>query len=97
MKNKFDIEEVKKMARLSALELTDKELIKFGDQFSAILEYFDLLNEIEMLESDTELFEKNKDHDREDKVFKSPVNPENFSPYLEDRFFKIPKVIEQEK
>ena len=57
MKNKFDIEEVKKMARLSALELTDKELIKFGDQFSAILEYFDLLNEIEMLESDTELFE----------------------------------------
>ncbi len=97
MKNKFDIEEVKKMARLSALELTDKELIKFGDQFSAILEYFDLLNEIEMLESDTEIFEKNKDHDREDKVFKSPVNPENFSPYLEDRFFKIPKVIEQEK
>ena len=97
MKNKFDIEEVKKMARLSALELTDKELIKFGDQFSAILEYFDLLNEIEMLESDTEIFEKNKDHDREDKVFKSSVNPENFSPYLEDRFFKIPKVIEQEK
>ena len=97
MKNKFDINEVKKIARLSALELTDKELIKFGDQFSAILEYFDLLIEIEMLESDTELFEKNKDHDREDKVFKSPVNPENFSPYLEDRFFKIPKVIEQEK
>ena len=97
MKNKFDLEEVKKIARLSALELTDNELIKFGDQFSEILEYFDLLDEIEMLESDVEIFEKDKNHDREDRVFKSPVNPADFSLHFEDRFFKIPKVIEQEK
>ena len=96
MKNKFDIDEVKKIARLSALELTDKELKKFGDQFSEILEYFDLLNEIEIFEADKEISEKNKDYGRKDKVFKSPVNPENFSPYLEDSFFKIPKVIDQE-
>ena len=97
MKNKFDLEEVKKIARLSSLELTDNELKKFGDQFSEILEYFDLLDEIEMLESDEEIFEKDKNHHREDRVFKSPVNPADFSLHFEDRFFKIPKVIEQEK
>ena len=31
---------------------------------------------------------------REDKVVKSPVSPEQFSPYLEKGFFKVPKVID---
>jgi hypothetical protein len=29
-------------------------------------------------------------------MIKSPVSPEQFSPYLEDGFFKVPRVIDQE-
>ena len=31
---------------------------------------------------------------REDKAVKSPISPEQFSPYLEKGFFKVPKVID---
>ena len=43
MTTKFSPEEVKKIARLSSLELTEKETKVFADQFSTILEYFELL------------------------------------------------------
>ena len=97
MKNKFSIEEVRKIARLSALELTEYELKNFVNQFSVILDYFELLKKAEIIESEMDTSENNIHNGREDKVFKSPVSPENFSPYLEGQFFKIPRVIDQEK
>jgi len=97
MKNKFSIEEVRKIARLSALELTEYELKNFVNQFSVILDYFELLKKAEIFESEMDTSESNIHKGREDKVFKSPVSPENFSPYLEGQFFKIPRVIDQEK
>ena len=33
--------------------------------------------------------------DREDKLEESPVAPEQFSAYLENGFFKVPRVIDQ--
>ena len=97
MKNEFSLEEVVKIARLSALELTDKELKNFVIQFSEILNYFELLKTAEIPEIDEENTEKNIFVGREDKFLKSPVAPEHFSPYLEERFFKIPRVIDQGK
>ena len=97
MKNKISIEEVQKMARLSALELTESELKSFVNQFSVILDYFELLKKVEISESELDTPECNINSGREDKVFKSPVSPESFSPYLEGRFFRIPRVIDQDK
>ena len=97
MKSKFSMDEVRKIARLSALELTEYELKNFGKQFSVILDYFEMLKKAEITESDIDKTESNIHKGREDKVFKSPVSPENFSPYLEGKFFKIPRVIGQDK
>ena len=48
MTKKFTPEEVTKIARLSSLELTEKETDKFAEQFSTILGYFQLLKEVEI-------------------------------------------------
>ena len=94
MTTKFTPEEVKKIARLSSLELTEKETELFAEQFSTILEYFELLKEanisVKSLDSDENYLNKG----RKDKVVKSNVSVEQFSPYLEKGFFKVPKVID---
>ena len=97
MKNIFNIEEVSKIARLSLLELTEEELKNFTKQFSVIMDYFELLNKAEITEIKLDYDESNLFVFREDKVVKSSISPEKFSPYLEGLFFKVPRVIEQDK
>ena len=94
MKTKFSPEEVIKIARLSSLELGEKETEVFAKQFSTILEYFELLKEVEIPNVDYDADENHLSNGREDKVLKSPVSPEQFSPNLEKGFFKVPKVID---
>ena len=48
MTTKFSLEEVQKIARLSSLELTEKETEVFAEQFSGIMEYFELLKTAEI-------------------------------------------------
>jgi len=97
MKNSFSTEEVRKIARLSALELTEKELRNFANQFTKILDYFELLETIEIPDIEIGSDDGHLYKNREDKVFHSMVSPEEFSPYLEGQFFKVPKVIDQSK
>ena len=94
MTTKFTPEEVRKIARLSSLELTEKETEVFAEQFSTILEYFELLKEVEISDVSRDAEENHLSKGREDKVVKSSVSPEQFSPYLEKGFFKVPKVID---
>ena len=94
MTTKFTPEDVRKIARLSSLELTEKETKVFAKQFSTILEYFELLKEVEISDVNCDADENHLSNGREDKVVKSPVYPEQFSPYLEKGFFKVPKVID---
>ena len=96
MITKITPEEVRKIARLSLLELTEKETEIFAEQFSTILEYFELLKEVEITDVNCDADESHLSNGREDKVVKSPVSPEQFSPYLEEGFFKVPKVIDPE-
>ncbi len=97
MKTSFKIEEVHKMARLSSLALTEKEAKVFAKQFAVILDYFELLKTAEIPEIETDSDESYLVSGREDKVMKSKVSPEQFSPYLEDGFFKVPRVIDHGK
>ena len=94
MTTKFTPEEVRKIARLSSLELTEKETEVFAEQFSTILKYFELLKEVEISDVNCDADENHLSNGREDKVLKSHVSPEQFSPYLEKGFFKVPKVID---
>jgi aspartyl/glutamyl-tRNA(Asn/Gln) amidotransferase C subunit len=95
MTTSFSTEEVRKIARLSSLELTVKETEVFAEQFSGILDYFELLKTADISETSTEADESHLCGIREDKMEKSPVSPEQFSVYLENGFFKVPRVIDQ--
>jgi aspartyl-tRNA(Asn)/glutamyl-tRNA(Gln) amidotransferase subunit C len=95
MTTSFSTEEVRKIARLSSLELTDKETEVFAKQFSVILDYFELLKTADIPVSATEADESHLRGVREDKMEESPVAPEQFSAYLENGFFKVPRVIDQ--
>ena len=94
MTTRFTPEEVRKIAQLSSLELTEQETEVFAEQFSTILEYFELLKEVEISDVHCDADEKHLSKGREDKVVKSPISPKQFSPYLEKGFFKVPKVID---
>ena len=95
MTSSFSTDEVRKIARLSSLELTDKETEVFAEQFSGILDYFELLKTANIPESAADADESHLLGDREDKMEESPVAPEQFSAYLENGFFKVPRVIDQ--
>ena len=94
MTTKFTPAEVRKIASLSSLELTEKETKVFAEQFSTILEYFEVLKEVEISDLSCETDESHLYNGREDKVSKSNVSPEQFSPYLEKGFFKVPKIVD---
>ena len=94
MTTKFSSEAVQKIARLSSLELTEKETEVFAEQFSGIIEYFELLKTAEIPDVVTNVDDSHLGVSRKDKILKSPVSPEQFSPYIEDGFFKVPRVID---
>ena len=90
----FNSEDVRKIAALSSLELTDEEVGKFAEQFTAILKYFEKLKEAdvgELADRDDQL----QVNGRDDICTESEVFPDQFSPYLDGKFFKVPRVIEQ--
>ena len=90
----FKSEDVRKIADLSSLELTDEEVGKFAEQFTVILKYFEKLKEAdvgELADRDDQL----QVNGRDDICTESEVSPDQFSPYLDGKFFKVPRVIEQ--
>ena len=91
MTTKFTHADVRKIARLSSLELSEKETKLFAEQFFTILEYFELLKEVEISDIKNDADENHLKNGREDKVIKSNVFPEQFSPYLEKDFQKCQK------
>ena len=90
----FKSEDVRKIAVLSSLELTDEEVAKFVEQFTVIMKYFEKLKEVdvgELADRDDQL----QVNGRDDICTESEVSPDQFSPYLDGKFFKVPRVIEQ--
>ena len=89
----FKPEDVRKIAALSSLELTDEEVGKFVGQFTVILKYFEKLKKVdvgELADRDDQL----QVNGREDICSDSDVSPDQFSPYFDGKFFKVPRVIE---
>ena len=91
MTDKIDVEKVAKLARL---KLNKMEETYFADKFNDILTYVSAISEVNL---DDDIMEKDESLQ---KIFhadipkKSPVSPDQFSEYTENKFFKVPKVIE---
>ena len=90
----ISVEEVKKIARLSCLELTDEETEQYAREFNTILDHFEVLKKAEVGDDLEEASIHLPHEGRVDERKNSPVSPEDFSPYLENGFFKVPRVID---
>ncbi len=97
MTNKIDETQVRRVALLSRLELSDREVSQFSTQLSAIFEYFEKLNEL-----DTENVEPLAHCLPVHNVFREDVPRPSLSnddalanaPEREDEYFKVPKILD---
>ena len=98
MAQKIDENEVKKVAKLSRLDLSEKEISEFTGQLSAIIEYVEKMNEL-----DTENVEPLahclgvSDCFREDIPKESLGTEKTLSnaPQQDGQFFIVPKVLDE--
>ncbi|MFQ5424783.1 MAG: Asp-tRNA(Asn)/Glu-tRNA(Gln) amidotransferase subunit GatC [Phycisphaerae bacterium] len=97
MPDRIDPEEVRRIAHLSRLKLTDDELTRFGGQLASLLTYFDKLQEL-----DTEGVEPTAHAVNVENVFRDdePVAPLTLkavlanAPAAASPYFKVPKVLD---
>ena len=94
---KLSKEEIEHIAKLSRLDLTDKEIEKFKNQLSSILEYIKQLEKVdaknlEPIGNITGLFNIS----REDKIQQSFSQEEMLknAPETEDKFVKVKAILE---
>jgi len=98
MAKKIDQEQVKKVAKLSRLQLSEEEVKEFAGQLSAILDYMEKLNELDTTNVEplahclpiTNVF-------RADEVKESLGTEKTLAnaPQRDGDFFKVPKILEE--
>jgi len=97
MAEKIDAQQVRKVAKLARLDLTEAEIEQFAGQLSAILEYVEKMNELDTTDVEplahclpiSNCF-------REDVVAES-LGTENTlanAPQRDGEFFKVPKILD---
>ena len=93
-------EEIRKIASLSKINISDDELDSYKEQISKILEHMSTLNEVDT--SNTEEFSNqlfnNNQNLRED-IIKKSLNRDkilDLAPDSDGVYFKVPKVIKEE-
>jgi aspartyl-tRNA(Asn)/glutamyl-tRNA(Gln) amidotransferase subunit C len=97
MSMKIDEAQVRRVAMLSRLELSDQEVSQFSTQLSAIFEYIEKLNEL-----DTDNVEPLAHCLPVHNVFREDVPRPSLSndaalanaPDREDEYFKVPKILD---
>ncbi|MFC7045816.1 Asp-tRNA(Asn)/Glu-tRNA(Gln) amidotransferase subunit GatC [Halobacteriaceae archaeon GCM10025711] len=85
-----DPEEVRHVAGLARVDLSDDEVDRFAEQFADILAYFETLDEVPEMEDEPDLVNVM----REDEVRESLSQDEALAnaPETEDGYFKGPRV-----
>ena len=97
MAKKIDQAQVRKVARLSRLELTDAEVEEFTDQLSAILDYVEKMNEL-----DTDNVQPLAHCLPVSNVFRQDCVKQSLgtertlanAPQRDGEFFKVPKILD---
>ena len=97
MAQKIDADQVRKVAKLARLELTDAEVGQFTDQLGAILEYVEKMDELETAEVEP-LAHCLPIHNvfRED-IIQPSLGTERVlenAPACDAPFFKVPKILD---
>ena len=93
-------EEIKKIASLSKIDISNDELDTYSNQISKILEYMSVLEEVDTSkvdDSSNSIIENNQ-FLREDKIEESLSRDEvmKLAPESDGVYFKVPKVIEED-
>tara|TARA_Y100000817_G_scaffold279227_1_gene242474 strand:- start:131 stop:427 length:297 start_codon:yes stop_codon:yes gene_type:complete len=93
-------EEIKKIASLAKINISNDELDNYSDQISKILEYMSTLNNVDTSKVDefsNQLFNSDQSL-REDEIEKSLDRDEvlKLAPNSDGVYFKVPRVIEEE-
>ena len=94
----MNIQDIKHLAHLSRLHISEEEMKEYAKQFDEIVAYVDKVKEITS-DSDSKIIESNevKNVLREDEVF-SYENPETIiseAPSHQDNFVKVKKILNQ--
>ncbi len=97
MAEKIDEKQVRKVAKLSRLELTEAEVEEFTGQLSAILDYVEKMNEL-----DTENVQPLAHCLPISNVFREDIVKESLgtektlsnAPQRDGEFFKVPKILD---
>ena len=92
----IDLEQVRKVALLARLELTEAEEQQFTEQLSNILDYVEQLNELdtEDIEPTTRAIELSNNTRQDDlEPFEARESILDIAPDREDDFFKVPKIL----
>jgi aspartyl-tRNA(Asn)/glutamyl-tRNA(Gln) amidotransferase subunit C len=95
---KIDQEQVRKVAKLSRLDLTDSEIEEFTGQLGAILQYVEKMNEL-----DTENVEPLAHCLPVSNVFREDCVKESLgtektlanAPQRDEMFFRVPKILDE--
>ncbi len=85
---------VEKVAKLAKLKLNAEEEKYFEEKFNSILEYVGSISEVNIDDSMMEKDETLQKIYHDDIRQKSPVSPNHFSDQVDQKFFKVPKVID---
>ncbi|HOK41644.1 MAG TPA: Asp-tRNA(Asn)/Glu-tRNA(Gln) amidotransferase subunit GatC [bacterium] len=97
MQNKLTINDVKHIAKLSRLKLSDSEINLYTEQLNSILDYMKKLNEL-----DTQGIEPTSHSIKISNVFRNDEVKESFqtdlmlnnAPDKYNNFYRVPKIIE---
>lgn len=97
MEKKIDQAQVRKVAKLARLDLTDSEVAEFSDQLSAILEYVEKMNELDTDNVAPLAHCLPVSNCFRDDIVKESLGTEKVlanAPQHDEAFFKVPKILD---
>ena len=94
----MDIEEVRKVASLARLSLTDEELITYGDQLTQILGYVKVLDEVDIegvepMPHAVELHNVFREDIRQPSLDRADALAN--APKTDGQYFQVPQILDQ--
>ena len=91
---KFDKETLLKVAKLSALKLTEDEIPKISNDLNKLLEYVDELNNVKISKENTAI--RNKNIFRNDEaIAQDPSTLLDQAPKTKDNYFVVPPMLDK--
>ncbi|MGB0715725.1 MAG: Asp-tRNA(Asn)/Glu-tRNA(Gln) amidotransferase subunit GatC [Phycisphaerae bacterium] len=98
-KHQLNLDDIRHIAHLARLSLTEEQLTQYAETLTSILQYFETLDRLDTTQVEpTAHALPTFDVLREDEV-KETMDPDDVvmhAPDAQDNFFRVPKVLDQE-